>query len=58
MKKQHLFIALGAFALGMYLAGQTSNTGIYGTPVGGVLANLWTTGNNLTSGSGYTKTGS
>lgn len=52
MSKHQLFIWGGiGLVAGLYLAGASSNTGIYNTPVGQVLSNLWTTGNNLATGS-------
>jgi hypothetical protein len=51
MNHKHLWIALGiGAAVGFYLANAQSGTGIYATPVGQTLANIYTSGNNAGSG--------
>ena len=51
MKTHHLLlVGLAAVAAGMYLAGSTTGTGIYGTPSGSTLSNVWTSGFNLGTG--------
>jgi hypothetical protein len=51
MQYKHLWIALGiGAAVGFYLANAQSGTGIYGTPVGQTLANIYVSGNNAGSG--------
>ena len=47
MNKKHLWILLGGAALGFYLANAKSGTGIYATPIGATLANLYTSGAKL-----------
>jgi hypothetical protein len=47
MNKKHLWIILGGAALGFYLANAKTGTGIYATPAGQTLANLYTAGAKL-----------
>ena len=55
-KTYYLLIGAGLLA-GMYFAGAASGTGIYSTPVGSTLANVWSAGAKAGS-SGVAKTGS
>jgi hypothetical protein len=46
MNKKHILLwGLVGVAVGVYLAGAASGTGIYATPIGTTLANLYTSGN-------------
>jgi hypothetical protein len=51
MNKHYLYAALIGIAVGVYLAGSKSTTGIYGSFIGSTAANLWTAGNTA-GGSG------
>ena len=50
--RKHIWIAVAVgLAAGLYAAGAASGTGIYASPVGQTLANLYVKGNNAAGGS-------
>jgi hypothetical protein len=52
MKHKLIWAGVIGVALGMYLGGANSGTGIYGTFVGQTAANLWSAGNIAGGGQG------
>ena len=44
MTKTHYILIAAGLLAGMYFAGAASGTGIYSTPVGSTLANVWSAG--------------
>lgn len=54
--KQHLFIVGGAALVGFVLANAPSGTGIYATPVGQSLANVYVKGSSFAGAAAATTT--